>query len=247
MQGQTPFIVEQGQESVLITRDTDDFCPAWIHIRENAVLHHYRLYEHLKTTALTVKVGQGARYDGLLLLAPQNANADISCTTVAELDGTGAAAVSNAIYLGSGKQRAYIELLANHNADDTFSQQLSNGALTDSADFDFKGLIQAKPFLKGITGDQLNQALILSDDARLKCSPELAILTEDVKCTHGASLGDLDDDALFYMQSRGIALSTAKRLLGEAFLKKLLDTVQDNDFKHICEQRINEWLKLHLR
>ena len=81
----------------------------------------------------------------------------------------------------------------------------------------------------------MHRALLLSDDAVVDCKPELEIFADDVKCSHGATSGDLDAEQLFYMQSRGIALEEAKKILIDAYLDEVYALVQD--------EKIRNWLK----
>ncbi|MBP1532458.1 MAG: SufD family Fe-S cluster assembly protein, partial [Alphaproteobacteria bacterium] len=82
---------------------------------------------------------------------------------------------------------------------------------------------------------QLHKALLLSDEGEVNCKPELEIFADDVKCSHGATCGDLDSEQLFYMQARGIPLEEARRILVEAYLNEALDKI-DNP-------KIKEWIK----
>lgn len=212
-------------------------------IQESATLHHYTV-EDRGTLNINVIAESGAVYDGLLLFCPDDATTDIDgeASVQVTLNGEGASSVSNALFIGAGKQKASINLLTKHKSKNTSSTQLSRGVLTDSADFAFNGLIEVEEGISQVVGNQLNEALLLSDEAKLHCLPELSILSEDVKCTHGAALGNLDEDALFYMQTRGIPEMQAKHLLIEAFLCKFNDSITDNAFREEYEKRINAWL-----
>jgi len=91
-------------------------------------------------------------------------------------------------------------------------------------------------------GHQLSRTLLLSDQAEIDTKPELEIFADDVKCSHGAAAGELDDDALFYLRARGIGLAAARRMLIEAFLDDLLQQVSDEAARLALGRRISTWL-----
>ena len=84
-------------------------------------------------------------------------------------------------------------------------------------------------------GTQLHKALLLSDTAEIDVKPELEIFADDVKCSHGAASGELDEEQLFYMQARGIGLDEARQLLIDAYLEDV--------FSRIPSESVREWLK----
>ena len=87
----------------------------------------------------------------------------------------------------------------------------------------------------------MNQALLLSPDAEIDSKPELEIFADDVKCSHGATVGELDAEQLFYLRSRGVPDSEARALLVRAFLAEALDLVTDEAIRAILEQRVDAW------
>ena len=91
-------------------------------------------------------------------------------------------------------------------------------------------------------GHQLSKTLLLSDRAEIDTKPELEIFADDVKCSHGAAAGELDDDALFYLRARGIGLAAARRMLIEAFLDDLLQQVDNTAARLALGLRIAAWL-----
>jgi Fe-S cluster assembly protein SufD len=92
-------------------------------------------------------------------------------------------------------------------------------------------------------GYQLSRALLLSEGAEMDTKPELEIYADDVKCSHGATTGQLDQEPLFYMQSRGIDEKSAKALLIQAFVAEVFDNIQDESLKISLERRVEAWLK----
>ncbi len=122
-----------------------------------------------------------------------------------------------------------------HLAPHTTSDQLIKGVLDGAAKGVFQGQIHIAPDAQQTTGYQLHRALVLSDAAEVDCKPELEIYADDVKCSHGATSGDLDAEQLFYMQARGIPLDEARHILIEAYLNEVFEKAKDS--------AIAEWLK----
>jgi Fe-S cluster assembly protein SufD len=230
------LIIQEGEEKTYFGE-----CSA-VTVKKGGKLHHYWKSENAD---LKVYVEEGGFYDSLLLLLPENA-AKGRIKVDVNLMGKKAEAVSNAVYLLNEKNDFSLNMTVNHLSSDTTSNQHAKGILTGSSFLDFVGLVNISPKLKGISGNQMNEAMILSDSARIQCVPELAIMSEDVKCTHGASLGNLDEQQLFYLQSRGLPYNTAKYLILTSFANSLTDNITDANVKKALCERINEWLKINL-
>jgi Fe-S cluster assembly protein SufD len=90
-------------------------------------------------------------------------------------------------------------------------------------------------------GYQMNQALLLSPDAEMNSKPQLEIYADDVKCSHGATTGALDDDQLFYLRSRGIAAAGARKMLVRAFLAEALDPIAHEAGRALLESAVAQW------
>ena len=120
-------------------------------------------------------------------------------------------------------------------AEYTTSNQLIKGVLNGQSKGVFQGQIHIAKDAVKTSGNQLHRALLLSNDAVVDCKPELEIFADDVKCSHGATSGDLDPEQLFYMQSRGIPLDEAKKILIDAYLDEVYALVPD--------EKIRDWLK----
>ena len=90
-------------------------------------------------------------------------------------------------------------------------------------------------------GYQMNQALLLSPDAEIDCKPQLEIFADDVKCSHGATVGELDADQLFYLSSRGIPRDEARAMLVRAFLSEAIDMVAHEGARELLEHALERW------
>jgi len=231
------LVIKEDEEKICFGDYSD------ITIKKGGKLHYY----HIPTNdaEVNIYVEEGGFCESLLLFCPEKDECKRVKITV-NLDGTGAETISNAIYLLGKKADYALNMTVNHLAGNTASNQYAKGILTDSAFLDFVGLVNINPNLKDISGNQLNEAMILSEQARIKCIPELSILSEDVKCTHGASLGNLDEQQLFYLQSRGLPYDTARYLILSSFTNALTDKIADSEIKNDFCERISKWLKQNL-
>jgi Fe-S cluster assembly protein SufD len=143
-----------------------------------------------------------------------------------ELRGEGCGATLNGLYLGDGAQHIDHQTRIEHVEPNCYSRELYKGILDGSAHGVFNGKVYVHPAAQKTDGKQTNQTLLLSERARIDTKPQLEIFADDVKCTHGATVGRLDETALFYMKSRGINARTARELLTYAFAADVLETIE---------------------
>lgn len=113
----------------------------------------------------------------------------------------------------------------------TYSEQLVKGVVGGDARGVFQGKINIAPDCVKTEGRQLHKALLLSDTAEIDVKPELEIFADDVKCSHGAASGELDENMLFYMQSRGIGREEARAILIAAYLDDVINKIADEDVR----------------
>jgi Fe-S cluster assembly protein SufD len=132
----------------------------------------------------------------------------------------------------------------NHDKQNTFSNQLYKGILAQKSTGVFNGKIHVKQHAQHINAFQANNNIILSDDARLYTKPQLEIYADDVKCSHGATIGQIDQEQTFYMQSRGIPKEEATNILLNAFVNDIIDKIPSPPIKqhitHITKNKISE-------
>lgn len=141
----------------------------------------------------------------------------------------------DAAYLMSGWATLDTTTNIEHLSKETFSHQLVKGVVNGEARGVFQGRIHIAKEAVQTQGYQLHKALLLSDTAEIDVKPELEIFVDDVKCSHGAASGELDEAQLFYMQSRGIGLEEAKQILVDAYL--------EDAFAKVNNEAIREWIK----
>jgi len=143
-----------------------------------------------------------------------------------ELRGDGCGATLNGLYLGDGEQHIDHQTRIEHVEPNCYSRELYKGILDGSAHGVFNGKVYVHPAAQKTDGKQTNNTLLLSEKAQIDTKPQLEIFADDVKCTHGATVGRLDETALFYLKSRGIAARTARQLLTYAFAADVLESIE---------------------
>ena len=158
------------------------------------------------------------------------------------LAGEGSECLINGLFLGHGRQHLDNYMLVEHASPHCSSRQFYNGILDDRAHGVFHGRIIVHKDAQKTDAKQTNRNLLLSDDAQIDTKPQLEIYADDVKCTHGATIGQIDETALFYLRSRGIDEVSARRILLLAFADECLDRMKHGPARTHVEQLINECL-----
>jgi Fe-S cluster assembly protein SufD len=142
------------------------------------------------------------------------------------LDGEGVEAVLDGLYLVRGEQHVDHQMRVIHAKPHCNSHELFKGILEDKAHAVFNGLIRVEPGAQKTDAKQTSRNLILSRDAVANANPQLEIFADDVKCTHGSTVGQLDPTAVFYLRSRGIGEEAARSLLTYAFAHEVVDGIR---------------------
>ncbi|RMG46022.1 MAG: Fe-S cluster assembly protein SufD [Acidobacteria bacterium] len=147
------------------------------------------------------------------------------------MEGEGANCRLDGLYVGRGTQHLDAHTTIDHAAPHGTSHELFKGILADAAGGVFKGRIIVRPGAQKTDAVQHNGNLLLTRDAKVNTRPQLEIHADDVRCTHGATIGRLDEDALFYMRSRGLPQREARRMLIRAFAAEVLDRVESGPLR----------------
>jgi Fe-S cluster assembly protein SufD len=192
-----------------------------------AVLDHYKMQQespqafHLGSMA--VRAGRGSSVSShSLALGGQLVRNDVVATMADE----GAECTLNGLYLAGGTTLVDNHTTIDHAMPHCQSHELYKGILWDKARAVFNGKIIVRPDAQKTDAKQTNKALLLSDTAQINTKPELQIFADDVKCTHGAAIGQLDEDALFYLRARGIPPAEARAMLIQAFAGDIIHRVK---------------------
>lgn len=196
-------------------------------LEDGAVLDHYSVMDddHSATHIAAFEVRQGrdsAMHSGVFVTGGGLVRNDLAVT----LRGTGANATLDGLYLTSGSQHVDNHLLVRHSAPGGTSRQLYKGILDGSSRAVFNGRIVVDPGAQKTDARQSNRNLLLSPAALVQSNPQLEILANDVRCTHGSTIGRLDEDAVFYLRSRGLDRAAAESLLTWAFAAEVVEGVR---------------------
>jgi Fe-S cluster assembly protein SufD len=158
------------------------------------------------------------------------------------LAGEGGECLINGLFIGSGRQHLDNYMLVEHRSAHCASRQFYNGILDDRAHGVFHGRIIVHKDAQKTDAKQTNRNLLLNDDAQIDTKPQLEIYADDVKCTHGATIGQIDEGALFYLRSRGIDEVESRRLLLQAFAGECLDRMKSGSARDYAEAVVQQRL-----
>ena len=159
-----------------------------------------------------------------------------------ELDGQFCEAHMYGLYLPNGKQHIDNHTLADHRQPNSYSNELYKGVLLDHSTGVFNGKIFVRPDAQKTNAYQSCKNVVLSPGAKMNTKPQLEIFADDVKCSHGTTTGQLDDEALFYLRSRGIPQKEAMGLLTFAFCEDVLSNIRIDSIREYLEQIVAEKL-----
>ena len=146
------------------------------------------------------------------------------------------------LYLLNGNTIADNHTVVDHKKPNSFSNEMYKGIMDDSSKGVFNGKIFVRPHAQKTNAFQSNRNILISETATINTKPQLEIWADDVKCSHGCTTGQLDEEAVFYLQSRGISQSTAKAMLLYAFAGEVLEPIKNDKLKEYLDQLISERL-----
>jgi Fe-S cluster assembly protein SufD len=155
----------------------------------------------------------------------------------------GASAQVDGAYLVDGERHSDTTILIDHQSPHCSSRQTQKGIIDDDGRAVFQGKILVRPDAQKTDGYQLSQTLLLSPHAEIDVKPELEIHADDVKCSHGATVGRLDADALFFLRARGIPEAEARALLIQGFIGGALDEIDRDDVREAFGLAAADWLQ----
>ena len=198
-----------------------------VSVGESAVLDHYKVQQESEQAfhvgSMHVHAARSANFSShSFALGGKLVRNDV----IATLDGEGAEVTLNGLYLADGDRLVDNHTTIDHAQPHCPSHEIYKGILGGRATAVFNGKIIVRQDAQKTDAKQTNQALLLSDDALINTKPQLEIFADDVKCTHGAAIGQLDEDALFYLRARGLTYFEARDMLIHAFAGEVIDRVQ---------------------
>jgi len=198
-----------------------------VSVAENAVVDHCKLQQenadgyHVATTQ--VRQQRASRFSShYFSLGGQLVRNEVDVT----LDDEGCACTLNGLYIAAGDQHMDNRTRIDHTKPHCNSHELYKGILDERAKGVFNGKIYVHPDAQKTDAKQSNRVLLLSDDAVIDTKPQLEIYADDVKCTHGATVGQIDETALYYLRARGISEDLARSLLVYAFANEIASALE---------------------
>jgi Fe-S cluster assembly protein SufD len=156
------------------------------------------------------------------------------------MNASGAESILNGLFLGRDDQLIDHHTVVDHARPNCESHEFYHGILTDRSHGVFNGKIFVRPDAQKTNAKQTNRNLLLSENAVIDTKPQLEIFADDVKCTHGATIGQLNDEALFYLRSRGISAAGARQMLIRAFASSVVDRITIEPVRERLDQLLSE-------
>lgn len=195
-----------------------------------------------QAAVLAVRAGRDAVFNGFLV---SRGAAFSRHELLARLTGEGATLNVDGVYLVGEASHNDNTTIISHAVPNTTSRQMFRGVLSGSARGVFQGKVIVAPGAQGTDAQQQSRAILLSRQAEIDNKPELEIFADDVKCSHGATAGELDPAALFFLRARGIPEKEARALLVEGFLEQGLEALSDGELRALAHGFVRYWLDAH--
>jgi Fe-S cluster assembly protein SufD len=208
---------------------------------DNSVVSHYRIEREQAGTRniSTLRIQQG-RSTNIATHSVLLGGALVRNNVHTVLAGEGGECLINGLFLGGGDEHIDNYMLVEHASPHCGSRQFYNGILDGKAHGVFHGRIIVHKDAQKTDAKQTNRNLLLSDDAQIDTKPQLEIHADDVKCTHGATIGQIDEEALFYLRSRGVGEVSARRLLLRAFAGECMARMKEGPARRHIEALVNQ-------
>jgi Fe-S cluster assembly protein SufD len=234
------FEHHQSSESSVLNSNID------IQLEENSTLDYFRLIEKQTQShdlsSQKINIGENSRVNLFCL----DSGADTSRSNIdVELDGDNSAININALFTPSEALHSGNQLKINHNAKGTKSSLDFRGILDDSSAGVFFGKVKVHKNSSQTTANMSNQNLLLSDYAKISTKPILEIYNDDVECSHSATSGNLDDEKIFYIKSRGIDEESAKKFLVQSFAAKIINKITHANMRETFNNHLLKSLKIN--
>ncbi|MFZ0392037.1 MAG: Fe-S cluster assembly protein SufD, partial [Calditrichia bacterium] len=242
------FILEEGSSATII--ESHEHAGSGVYLQnvvgeitigDKAELKHYRIQnesrESYRISTMQVELGRECRYTGLGL---DLGGALVRNNTNLLIGGEYSEANLYGFYLVSGRQHIDNHTNIDHAAPNCDSNELFKGILADKARGVFSGTIYVRRDAQKTNAFQSNKNLLLSEEAEIDSKPQLKIFADDVKCSHGATIGQLDEEALFYLRQRGLSISEANTMLRYAFAADVFNRIELAPLKEYADQKVNK-------
>ena len=216
-----------------------------LELEDNAEIRHLRVQDedpeagqHVGTV-VSRQARDSRLHSWVITLGAKLSRVDVR----AELAGEGAEIAMHGLYLLKGAQHADHHTHVDHAVPHTHSHEHYKGILDDKSRGVFTGRVLVRKDAQKIDSSQTNNNLVLSEGAVANSRPQLEIFADDVKCAHGATIGRLEPEAMFYLQARGLSADESRRLLTFAFANEVLARLPEGPVREALEARVRSWLE----
>ncbi len=239
------IILEKGAKLELIERFYSDSNNNYltntvneIYLKSGAAFNHYKIQKE-SASAGHIALNAAKLYDNASYKQYYLANGAKICRqeSLISLERPQANAELYSAYTAKKECLNDITANINHLCAETYSNQYAKAVLEADSSATFQGKIHIAPNAQKTNGHQLHKALYLNDNAELNCKPELEIYADDVKCSHGASCGEIDKEQLFYLTSRGIEKETAIQMLTAAYTEEIIALIPNETIKELFNEK----------
>ncbi len=241
--------LERG-ESLTLIENHDGTGAYWknmiteITLADGAHLHHIRVQndglEAISTNMVHIALGRDATYDSFAA----NLGGKLTRHEIhAELSAENSTCTFNGINLLNGEQHGDTTILIEHKAPHCNSNQFYRSIVDDTARCVFQGKVHVHQIAQKTDAYQLSNTILLSEKAEMDTKPELEIYADDVKCSHGSTIGQMDEEPLFYLRTRGLNEAQARLLLTEAFIAEAIEKITDDTARQEISERATRWLQ----
>lgn len=206
-----------GEESVVVVHSVTGAASLNFDVTPGGVLHLTEVFLAAGSSCCTIRQQGGSRCH-VTCVVTASASADYTV----DLDGCHAENTLRGAFIVGGDERARVGVRVSHNVSDCRSDSMIKGVAGGSAKGEFVGLVYVAPDAQRTDARQTSRNIELGSDARIVTRPQLEIYADDVKCSHGATVGQLDSDAVMYMRQRGLSEAQARRLQIEGFVRDVV-------------------------
>lgn len=211
-------------------------------VGENSSLEHYLLeFESKKAFNISTLRVQQEKYSNIKSHSVLFGGAIVRNNVHPVLAGEGSNSLINGLYMSNGRQHMDNFMRVEHASPHCDSRQIYNGVLDDNSRGVFHGRIIVHEGAEKTDAKQTNRNLLLSDSAQIDTKPQLEIYNDDVKCTHGATIGQMDENAIFYLQSRGIPKKEAETIMVKGFTGESFSNMSVEPVREYLEKIADNW------
>ena len=230
-------IAEQGEDFLILVHTHPGESKLSVDVMPHASLRILQIMLAEADCRMEVRQQTGSRCEVISVIV-----AGATLGYEADLNGSYASNMLRAAYVVGGKENACVGVRVNHNVADCRSNSLVKGVAGGQATGEFEGMVYVAPDAQRTDAVQTSRNIEIGNEAHIKAQPQLEIYADDVKCSHGATVGQLDSDAVLYMRQRGLSLEQAKRLQIEGFISDIV--YQSKEFGEVLAQELTSKLEL---